>query len=408
MTTVTIGPQSRLSVGHLVVRQEDEDEYIVGDAAAGIFFSVPEIGARIIELLAAGSSVAEAAAELERRTGDDVDVAGFAEDLVAAGVVPELDGAAVPGHRAVASSRTSRIPARWARPLFGRIAWAVYALCFAASLAIFFAEPELVPTYEDVFFSTDVLLSLIMANVVMIGLAFVHEIWHALAGAALGVESRFHVRRRAYFPVFETDLTALWTVPPEQRYGPFLAGLGIDAVVMFGALAVRFAWMQSWISLPGDFVRVLGMVVVGQAVKMAFQALAFLRTDLYMVLLTATGTRNLHGIALLLLKKRVRRLTDRETTTLGAAHPRDLAWARWYRVLYLAGVTWLIWFSYYYLWPSLRVIVGWSWNVLIAAPIGSTGWWEAIVIAVLAAVDLAFPVWVTVRDRRARRKESPI
>ena len=403
-----ISPESKLSVGHLVVRQEDEDEYVIGDPQAGVYFSVPRIGAWIIELLAAGNTVDEAAAELERRTGDDVDVASFAQDLVAAGVVPHVDGGAAEERLTRTTSRTSRIPARLVRPLFGRTAWLVYVLCFAGTIAAFAANPQLVPTYEDLFYSADVLTSLIVANIVMIGLAFVHEIWHAFAGAALGIESKFNVRRRAYFPVFETDLSGVWLVPPTQRYGPFLAGLGIDSVALFAATAVRLAWSYSWIDMPPDLIRLLGVIVVGQVLRIAFQALAFLRTDLYMVMLTATGTRNLHRVAMLTLKRRFWRLSEDEARTLTAAHPRDLSAARWYRPLYLIGLIWLTWFAWYYIYPSLRVIVGWSWNVLLAAPAGSDGWWEAVVITGLALIDVVFPVWVTVRDRRARVKGSPI
>ena len=399
---MTVTPDSLIAAGHLTLTQEDEDEYIVGDPGAGVFFSVPEIGARLIRLFADGLTVAEAAAVLEQETGADVDALDFAADLIAAGVVPAVDGEVTRERRERRSWLVSRIPARYVRPFFGRVAWSTYGLALAASIAVFVAEPGLVPTYEDAFFSQDILLSLIMGNVVTIGLSFVHEIWHAFAGASFGIQSRFKVNMRAYFPVFETDLTGIWTVPPSRRYGPFLAGMAVDGVLLFAALVPRFAWSRGWIEVSPTLVRVLGLVVLAQALKLAFQTLAFMRTDLYLVLLTATGTRNLHQVTMLSLKRLVWRLTPEEDAILAGAHPRDLRAVRWYRLLFVAGLLWLTWFAFYYLWPSAQVIVGWGWNTLFGGPIGR-GWWEALLIAVLAFIDLAFPVVIYLRNRREKR-----
>ena len=54
-----LGLDSRPPVAHLVVRQEEEDEYVVGDLASGNFVVVPEVGARLVALFAAGRTVAE-------------------------------------------------------------------------------------------------------------------------------------------------------------------------------------------------------------------------------------------------------------------------------------------------------------------------------------------------------------
>ncbi|MFG1951389.1 PqqD family protein [Micromonospora sp. NPDC048830] len=397
---------SRPRVAHLVVRREDEDEYVVGDPATGTFVVVPEVGARLVRLLADGRTVAEAADEVERETGEPVDALDFVEVLVEAGVI---DGRTA-GEAAPTAARhwsVSRIPARFVRPLFGPAAWTVYTGCLVATLAMFAAEPSLLPTYEDTFIFPDIVLSLLLTNVVVVVLTVVHEIWHALAGAAVGIPSRLRIERRGIFPVLETDLSGLWALPPERRYGPFLAGVAVDCVLLFAAVAPRFAWSRGWIDLPPGLVRLLAMVVFSQAVKLAFQTLAYLRTDMYLVMATATGCRNLHQITRLSLKRLVRRLTPQEATILRDAHARDLRVSRWYRLLYLAGLVWMAWFVLHFLWPSAKVTIGWSLGVMVGSPITSSYWWEGIALLLFASLNVLLPLGVIVRNRIQGRRVMP-
>ncbi len=279
----------------LIVRQEGEDEYVVGDPASGNFVVVPEVGARLVELFVAGRSVDEAAAQLDRETGEEIDAADFLEVLREAGIT-----------RSPEESRhwsVSRIPARWSGRSSGRSPGPCTALAWPSTLVMFVIEPSLRPTYEDTFVFPDIVLSLLVTNVVVIALTFLHEAWHAFAGAAVGVPSRLRLERRGIFPVLETDLSGLWALPPAKRYGPFLAGMAIDSVVLFFAVAPRYAWSRGWIDLPPMLIRILAMVVLSQVAKLAFQTLAYLRTDMYLVMATATGCGNLHQVTRLSLKR---------------------------------------------------------------------------------------------------------
>jgi putative peptide zinc metalloprotease protein len=396
---ITLDAGSRVDVGHLVVRQENEDEYVVGDPATGTFVVVPELGARLVELFAAGRTVAEAAAELEQETGEPIDALDFAEVLVDAGII--ADTADAPKAKVWS---VSRIPAWVVRPLFGKVAWTFYVGCLLTTLWMFVAEPSLRPTYEDTFVFPDIAASLLLANVVVVSLTILHEIWHAFAGAAVGVPSQLRLERRGVFPVLETDLSGLWALPPSKRYGPFLAGMGIDSVILFAAVAPRYAWSHGWIELPPVLIRILAMVVLSQVAKLAFQTLAYLRTDMYLVMTTATGCNNLHQVTRLSLKRLVRKLRPAEATILRDANPRDLRVARWYRLLYLTGLTWMIWFAIQFVLPSAKVALGWSLGVLFGAPVASLYWWEGVLLLTFTLLDVTLPLSVLVRNRiRARR-----
>jgi hypothetical protein len=397
---IALDADSRIAAGHLIVRQENEDEYVVGDPATGTFVVVPELGARLVELFAAGRTVAEAATEVERETGEPIDALDFAEVLVEAGIIADQADRAP---RAKVWS-VSRIPARVVRPLFGKVAWTFYAACLITALWMFVAEPSLRPTYEDTFVFPDIAASLLLTNIVVVLLTILHEIWHAFAGAAVGVPSQLRLERRGVFPVLETDLSGLWALPPAKRYGPFLAGMGIDSVILFAAVAPRYAWSHGWIDLPPGLIRVLAMVVLSQVAKLAFQTLAYLRTDMYLVMATATGCNNLHQVTRLSLKRLARKLRPDEAVILRDANPRDLRVARWYRMLYLTGLIWMIWFAVQFVLPSAKVSLGWSLGVLFGAPLASFYWWEGVLLLTFTVVDITLPLIVVVRNRiRARR-----
>lgn len=398
----TFAAESRVAVGHLIVRREDEDEYVVGDPGTGTFVAVPAVGARLIELLSAGRSIEEATEQIEEETGEYIDGIDFIEVLVDAGV---LDNRSEPD-RKVRYWAVSKIPARFVKPLFGRSAWTLYVLCLAASIAVFLAEPALIPTYEDTFFLPDILVDVLVTNAVVIFFAYVHEIWHGLAGAAAGIPSRLRLERRGIFPVLETDLSGLWALPPGRRYSPFLAGMAIDSVLLFICLAPRFAWSRGWIEPPPGLIRFLALMVFTQLARIVFQTLAYLRTDMYLVMTTATGCRNLHQVTRLSLKRLIRKLSPEEAIILRDADSRDLRVARWYRWLYLAGLAWMVWFAYYYLLPSTRLVLGWLWSALTGAPVFSYGWWEAIALAFFSLMSFALPLAVWIRNRRRQAKQA--
>jgi hypothetical protein len=180
--------------------------------------------------------------------------------------------------------------------------------------------------------------------------------------------------------------------------------MAIDAVLLFAAVAPRFAWSRGWIELPPGVIRFLAMVVFAQAAKLAFQTLAYLRTDMYLVMATATGCRNLHQVTRLSVKRLIRRLTPAEATILRDAHAKDLRVARWYQLLYLAGLVWMVWFALYFIWPSAKVTFGWAGGVLIGTSPGSAYWWEGMALLAFASLNVFLPLGVVIRNRyRARR-----
>jgi len=233
-------------------------------------------------------------------------------------------------------------------------------------------------------------------------LAACHEVFHWLAGRAAGVAARFSISRRLFFPVFETDLSQLWGVPRRQRYSPFLAGMAFDTVILTFSLGLRVLWGHSVLDVPPLLYRLLGAVVLLQVLGLGWQVLVFLRTDLYAVLITALGCYDLSRINFLLLKRWVARLSPREETELANAHHRDLQVARWFRLLYLAGVGWASYIFVTFFIPSTVMLAGWMFGSLGGAPLGSVVFWEALVIGLVAGAQGLLPLLILLWQRRKR------
>jgi hypothetical protein len=135
--------------------------------------------------------------------------------------------------------------------------------------------------------------------------------------------------------------------------------------------------------------------------------MAYLRTDMYLVMATATGCKNLHQITRLGLKRLIRKLTPLEQTILRDADAKDLRVARWYRLLYLAGIVWMGWFAWNFIVPAAKVTLGWASGVMVGAPFFSFYWWEGVLLITFALVNLTAPLFVVVRNRlRARRARA--
>ena len=357
----------------------------------------------VIRALQAGATLAEAAAEAEQHAGEPVDVAAFVAALRELGFLD--DGSrAEPARTAPVQQRRwlAGVPQRWAARLFGRIAWSCYAAALVFCVACFALRPSLWPHPAEVGRDGVVLTLALLLTLLLSG---VHEGWHWLAARALGLPVRFGVDRRLFFLVFETDLSLLWTVPRRQRYGPQLAGLAIDSVVLAGLLGMQLSAAAGRLPLAGSTARLVAAVAYLKVGTMLWQCLVFLRTDLYGVLVTATGCRNLWAVKSLQLRQAFGRLTADQAAELAAADPRDVHIGRWFRWLYLAGFLGTAGYLGYFLLPALVSAMQWSSDGLSAGPAHAEFWATAAASALLYLPLLAAgALWLAARGRRLPRR----
>jgi putative peptide zinc metalloprotease protein len=384
-----LDPQTALLVRPLSI-VPDGDEFLVGDVERTEYVMLPRIGVEVIQLLQAGHTVAETTATV----GLDVDVPDFINTLL------ELGFVSVRRHGSVAAA-TRPVPVGLPlglRHLFGRTGWTVAGVCVAVSLAIIARWPALLPTYQDIFFLGAPLPSIVCITLLTYGLAAVHEVCHWAAARAAGVDARMTINRRLYFLVFETDLSGLWSLPRARRYGPLLAGMAFDVVVFCVAEVGRAGVELGWWQLGAGIGPLLGAVAFVQLIALAAQGYVFMRTDLYAVLITATGCINLWRINQLRLLALVRRLNPAQQAELTAAHGRDLEVARWYAPISVVGVGLAVaCFGVYFL-PATLHLVEWLAATLVAAQLASGEFWAALAFSIVVLSPRALTLGVLGRD----------
>jgi len=393
-STVEVVPTSVLRVHPLTVTPQ-AGGFVVGRAATGRFVVLPEVGVAALEQLQAGLTVAQVTRTVTPPdAAEPVDVLAFARSLVRLGFVETVDDATSPGlpTRPSGVGVAVRPCLRW---LFSRPAALVAAGCAVGALLLMASVPSVRPHALDVFFLPNPAASLAVLTLVTYLLAAVHELAHVLAAAALGVPARLRITRRLYFLTFETNLTGLWALPPRKRVGPLLAGLGFDAVVLFGVLGLRAADVG-----PHRFLAALGLVELSAIVTQFF---VFLRTDVYSVMTALLGCTNLSETTRLLLRRSVRRLSPEQEARLAASRPRDLAVARWYRIVHLAGMALALWFFLAYFVPSTWHLLRWMAHALAVSGPATMPFYEALFLGTVLLSPRLLTLTVAIRDAADRR-----
>ncbi|MDH6108367.1 hypothetical protein P3T36_003988 [Kitasatospora sp. MAP12-15] len=396
--TVTASGGSTVRLHRLTMVAEDEG-VMVGRPDIASYAMFPEEGAQALRMLDSGQPVAGVAAWYEQTCGEPLDVEDFLEAL------EELQFLLPEGEEAPVQA-----PLRWRRLgrwTFSWPAWLCYGALTVAALVAMVRHSWLRPSYHDVFFTEHLALIPITLTVVQIPCILLHEGYHALSGRRLGLPSRLTISRRMYYLVAETQLDSLFSVPRRRRYLPFLAGMLSDAVLMAGltllALLLRGPGVPAWcpaLCLAVSFTCVMRMI---------WQFMFYLRTDLYYVLTNALRCSELHDATRFYLRTRFQRLLGRTPSEPDADADwteRDRAMARVYAPFLVAGYGFSLGSL---LWAGIPTTVHFC-TLIIDRFRGSgtatTGILDAVSFVGLTSLQFGLLLYVAVRDRRARKAST--
>lgn len=381
---------------HRLTMVAEPDGVVVGRPAIGSYALFPDDGAELLRMLGDGVPVPEAAAFYERAAGAPLDLDDFFEMLAELGFLLG-DGEEEP----------AAVPLRWrrlGRLVFSRTAFVCYVLLVVAAAVDMARDPALRPSYRDVFFIDHISLIPIVLAALQVPCLILHECFHMLAGRRLGLPSKMSVGRRLYYLVAETRMDALLSVPRNKRYLPFLAGMLLDTLLV-AALTLAASALTGHV--PGWIPALCLAVSFVTLLRLIWQFMFYLETDLYHVIATALRCVDLQNATRFCIRNRIRRMLGR-----GVRRPddewseRDRKVARWYAPVLILGYG----FSLCSLgWAGIPTAIRFWRTVFerLSAPGTAVGdVVDALVFLALVATQLGLLAYVTVRDRRARRAAS--
>ncbi|HEY1919676.1 MAG TPA: hypothetical protein VGH27_29245 [Streptosporangiaceae bacterium] len=397
---MTAGEATGTCVRLQVLTYVDEAEGVmVGRPDTGSYGVFPPEGAQLLRSLAAGTTLETGAQWWQEQTGEQLDIADFLAILDDLGFVVADNEA-----------RTELGQVRWrrlARVLFSPPLWILYAAVIAGGVATMIVDPNLRPSYRDFFFTNQIALIPLVLALLQMPLLLIHEGYHALAARRLGLPSKLGIGRRFYYLVAETRLNSLYSVPRAQRYLPFLAGSLIDAVGV-GVFTIASAMAYHWGAPPWVGGLALALAFSG-VLRVLWQFLFYLETDLYFVINTATRCDDLHGAGKYRLRAWQRRVLHRPALPDGGQwSDRDLAAARWYAPVIVVGYGFSLLILLLVALPAavrfFRIVVQ---RLDGAQPQSIGGVIDTVIFVLLSLISLSLLGYVTVRDLRRSRASQP-
>ncbi|MEV6010625.1 hypothetical protein AB0M29_27875 [Streptomyces sp. NPDC051976] len=404
--TPTAAPDTTVRLHRLTMIAED-DGVMVGRPDIASYAVFPEEGAEALRMLDSGVPLSGVAAWYERTCGEPLDVEDFLEVLQDLQFVREDSGDGS-GDGTGDGPGDGAATVRWQRLggwIFSWPAWLCYAALLAAAAVAMARDSTLRPSYHDVFFTDHLSLIPITLTVVQIPCILLHEGFHALSGRRLGLPSTLTISRRLYYLVAETRLDSLFSVERRRRYLPFLAGILADAVLVSGltllAVALRGHGLPSWV--PALMLAISFTCVM----RLLWQFMFYLETDLYYVLTNALRCSDLQNAARFHIRTRFRRLTRRPPPVADTEwSERDTAMARWYAPLLVVGYGFSLGSL---LWAGIPTTVHfWSQinDRFRDSGTATSGVLDAVSFVGLTALQFGLLLYVTLRDRRARKNPT--
>ncbi|MFE0102680.1 hypothetical protein [Streptomyces sp. NPDC059009] len=409
--SVTV-PGGRTVRLHPLTMVAEDDGVMVGRPDIGSYAVFPEEGAEVLRMLGTGSSIAEVAAWYERTCGQQLDMDDLLEALEELQFLradrpgPGEPGSGGPSGTADPSGVGPTAPLRWQRlgaAAFSRVAWVVYGALTAAAVVAMVRAPELRPSYRHLFFTDYLSLIPISLFGAAIPCILIHEGFHALAGRRLGLPSTLGIGRRLYYLVAETRLDSLLSVERRKRYLPFLAGMVADVVLVAALTLLSVALDEP--GIPGWVHKLCLAVAFTCVMRLIWQFMFYLETDLYYVVTNAMRCTNLQNAGRFHVRRQVHRLLRRPPPRPDTEwSERDRAMARWYTPFLVAGygfsLACLAWAAIPTAWHFWSMAIG----RFADADTPATGFLDAAGFVLLTSLEIGLLIYVTVRDRRAKNR----
>lgn len=319
----------------------DGDDYVAGRPGTRRYLALSPAAMEVVARLDGRASLADVRRELQHKYGTEVGpLAPLLDTLLAAGFVGRIDG------RAVADGGTPQVPHAPALDA-SRVAWlfswpmlTLDAVLLVAAGLIAGTTPAYLPRLADMAnigsYAVWAVVTLAISAIVLAK----HEAAHLAAARFLGVHARCRLSHRLFFPVVCTDLTDVRLISRSRRYVVYAAGMVSDLLALAMLIVILWAGDHTPLALSVMAVKVIRLAAFVLAAVLLWQLNIFLRTDLYYILTTALGARNLDADG----RRYLRAVTMRLLRRCPAVTARQAtAIVRAYALVLVAGAG--VWFA---------------------------------------------------------------
>jgi hypothetical protein len=414
MTGTGYAPDSFVTVRPFTHRFEG-DTVILGDIDRQVFVAIPAEGLDILESLAAGNTVGQAARRYEDKYHDTPDIEDFLEALEQEGFIGEasaVEAGEVPEVRqAHWRWRFEWLTQERAQRL---VSWPVLVACgvlIAVGAVLVADDPGVLPKAGHALLFPEHFAALTWTWIVLanVGL-FLHEVAHVVAARAAGIPAGIGIGNQLWIVVAQTDMTGIWLAPKRQRYVAFAIGMIVDAVSSVFLIAFVWAAHRGLINPPEWTVLLATAVIVAPMGRIIWQLFFFLRTDVYYMISTAFNCKNLLADTDDYVRNLWARLRRSPVRIDQSGIPaREMRVIRWYSVLWFFGR--IISFVVYCV-LIIPILWGYTYQFILLLTGRETQFnsFDFATVGILVMVFLGggLVMWLRglVRDTRARRRRD--
>lgn len=354
---------------HPFEHNRDGDDVIIGDPTRDAYLCIPADGLDLLESLAAGNTVAETVRTYQDKYGETPDIEDFIEILTGEGfIAPGTEAAGDEAHgdehghshprRGAAQVRKSWsfdwISPSVAARLCGTPVLIAAGLFIALGVTVAVTHVHQLPTAKTLLFPHGYFAPLTIGTLALaICAVMLHEFAHAVVARSAGLPARLAIGNLMYTIVAQTDITGIWMAPKRKRYLAFMSGTIVDLVAASAIVDLIYAENRGWISLDQVWLMpLLNAFLFTYAMRISFQLLFYLRTDIYYVVSTAMSCKSLMSDTETFLRNLVFRVLRRRHRVVDQSGipAREMKRVRIYAAFYAVGrVFWIAVLSTFYL-----------------------------------------------------------
>lgn len=231
----------------------------------------------IIELLSNGKTIQETSDSLKITAKKIIELVKMYAEF---GIVEKIDDSSVPNTSEKIKPILTHIDKKYfswilsKKLLLGFLIFVVFGLWAGLTTKNSF------PTYQDFFWTDDLLLVYISLFAIDTILVIFHEAGHFIATKAVGGQARINFGHRFYYVVVETESYHMGIIPKKLRYLIYFSGMMVSVFIVASVLIIlKLMDLQG---LQSGVLRNLFLVVILVEIKqIIWQFNVYLETDIY-------------------------------------------------------------------------------------------------------------------------------